>query len=262
DYILQKVGPGGAIERDLADIDALCGKLIDFFKARNCRVVVLSEYGITQVSNPIHPNIILRDAGFLSIKTDLGREYMDPCTSRAFAVSDHQTAHIYLRDSKDLPAVKALFSVIPGVEQVLDNAGKQAHGLSHERSGDLVLVSSSNSWFTYYWWYDNARAPDYARTVNIHSKPGYDPCELFLDPEILLPKLKIGWTLAKKMLGFRYTMDVIPLDASLVKGSHGRVTDSVEEGPIFMTTEPKLLSGTSLHATEVYSLLLAHIFSE
>jgi predicted AlkP superfamily pyrophosphatase or phosphodiesterase len=262
DYILQKVGPDGSIEHDLAEIDTLCGKLIDFFQTRNCRVVVLSEYGITQVTRPIHPNLLLRDAGLLSLKIDLGREYMDPGTSRAFAVSDHQIAHIYVRDARDIPVVKALFSGIAGVEQVLDDEGKKAHGLDHQRSGDLILVSSANSWFTYYWWHDDARAPDYARTVNIHSKPGYDPCELFMDPEIAFPKLKVGWTLAKKMLGFRYIMDVIPLDASLVKGSHGRVTDHADDGPIFMTTEPKLLSETSLVATQVYDLLLAHIFNE
>ena len=262
DYILQKVGPEGTIDRDLAEIDALCGRLLDFFRNRGCRVVVLSEYGITQVTRPLHPNRLLRDAGLLSLKTDLGREYLDPGTSRAFAVSDHQIAHIYVQNSHDVPAVKALFSGIPGVEQLLDAEGKKAYGLDHQRSGDVVLIASAESWFTYYWWHDDARAPDYARTVNIHAKPGYDPCELFLDPEIVVPKLKIGWTLAKKLLGFRYLMDVIPLDASLVKGSHGRVTDRADEGPLFMTTEPKLLDNSSITARQVYDLLLAHVFNE
>jgi predicted AlkP superfamily pyrophosphatase or phosphodiesterase len=261
DYVLQKVGPQGALERDLAEIDALCGRMLDYFRNRGCRVVVLSEYGITQVKRPLHPNRLLRDAGLLSLKTDLGREYLDPGTSRAFAVSDHQIAHIYVRDSHDIPAVKALFSGIPGIEQLLDAEGKKAYGLDHQRSGELVLIASADSWFTYYWWHDDARAPDYARTVNIHAKPGYDPCELFLDPEIRVPKLKIGWTLAKKLLGFRYLMDVIPLDASLVKGSHGRISDCDDDGPIFMTTDPKLLGDGSLAARQVYDLLLAHIFN-
>ena len=262
DYILQKVGPEGTIDRDLAEIDALCGRLLDFFRNRGCRVVVLSEYGITQVTRLLHPNRLLRDAGLLSLKTDLGREYLDPGTSRAFAVSDHQIAHIYVQNSHDVPAVKALFSGIPGVEQLLDAEGKKAYGLDHQRTGDVVLIASADSWFTYYWWHDDVRAPDYARTVNIHAKPGYDPCELFLDPEIVVPKLKIGWTLAKKLLGFRYLMDVIPLDASLVKGSHGRVTDRADEGPLFMTTEPKLLDDSSITARQVYDLLLAHVFNE
>jgi hypothetical protein len=226
------------------------------------RVVILSEYGITQASRPLHPNRILREAGFLSLKVDLGCEYLDPGTSRAFAVSDHQIAHIYVRDPADIPAVQELFSGIPGVEQVLDTDGKRSMGLDHERSGELVLVSAADSWFTYYWWLDDSRAPDYARTVNIHAKPGYDPCELIIDPAIPFPKAKIGWTLAKKVLGFRYLMDVIPLDASLVKGSHGRVADDDTACPVFMSSEPKLLADPSIQALQVHDLILKHIFSD
>jgi predicted AlkP superfamily pyrophosphatase or phosphodiesterase len=262
DYILQKVGPDGDIGADLTQIDDLCGTLIAYFRERGCRVIVLSEYGITPVTEPLHPNRILRDAGFLSLKIDLGREYLDPGASRAFAVSDHQIAHVYVRQQSDIAAVKALFVAVPGVEQVLDEEGKRAYGLNHERSGELVLVAGKESWFTYYFWNDDQRAPDYARTVNIHAKPGYDPCELFLDPQINLLKVKIGWTLAKKLLGFRYLMDVIPLDASLVKGSHGRITDDAASGPLFMTSEPKLLTGNVLPADQVYDTILAHVFSD
>ncbi|HBG05513.1 MAG: phosphodiesterase [Geobacteraceae bacterium GWC2_58_44] len=259
DYCLQKVGPEGDIASDLAGVDTLCGRLLDYFRNRGCRVVVLSEYGITPVQRPIHPNRILRLAGFLGVKVDLEREYLDPGASRAFAVADHQVAHVYVRDRRDIPAVKELLGSLPGVEQVLDGEGKRAHGLDHERSGELVLIAAACSWFTYYWWLDDARAPDYARTVNIHAKPGYDPCELFLDPAIPLPKLKIGWTLAKKICGFRYLMDVIPLDATLVQGSHGRVTEHPADGPLFMTSEPKLLGDSSVKATDVYHLLLRHL---
>ena len=262
DYCLQKVGPDGDIARDLTELDQLCGRLIDFFRERGCRLVVLSEYGITPVNRPVHLNRILRQAGLLSLKTDLGREYLDPATSRAFAVADHQVAHIYVRDQRDVRAVVELLESVPGVEQVLDGEGKVANGLDHERSGELVLVASADSWFTYYWWLDDARAPDYARTVNIHAKPGYDPCELFLDPAIRFPGLKIAGTLARKMLGFRYLMDVIPLDASLVKGSHGRITDDPGAGPLLMTSEPRLLRTDSISATDVYGLLLDHIFRE
>lgn len=262
DYVLQKVGPEGDISRDLSEIDSLCGTLIDFFRERGCRVVVLSEYGITQVTRPIHPNRLLREAGFLSLKTDLGREYLDPGTCRAFAVADHQVAHIYIRNRKDIDGVKKLFANIPGIERVLDDSGKRECGLDHERSGELVLIAASDSWFTYYYWNDDARAPDYARTVNIHAKPGYDPCELFIDPAIALPKLKIARILARKAFGFRYIMEVIPLDASLVRGSHGRITDRDGAGPIFMTTEPKLLQHGNLDARKVYDTLLQHVFTE
>lgn len=262
DYVLQKVGPAGDLAQDLAEIDALCGRLLDFFSGRGCRVVVLSEYGITQVARPVHPNRLLRDAGLLAVKTDLGREYLDTGRCRAFAVSDHQLAHVYVRAPADVPAVKKLFLGVPGVERVLDEDGKRAAGLAHERAGELVLVAAADAWFTYYFWNDDARAPDYARTVNIHAKPGYDPCELFLDPQLRFPKLAIARSLGKKLLGFRYLMEVIPLDASLVKGSHGRITDRAEDGPIFMTTEPKLLGASALAATDVHGLLLDHVFQD
>jgi len=259
DYCLQRVGPEGDIASDLSEIDALCGKLLDYFRGRGCQVVVLSEYGITQVRRPVHPNRALREAGLLSLKVDLGREYLDPGASRAFAVADHQVAHIYVRDRRDIPVVREIFAKLPGVEQVLAGEGKRGIGLDHERSGELVLITEASSWFTYYWWLDDAKAPDFARTVNIHAKPGYDPCELFLDPSLKLPKLKIGLTLAKKICGLRYLMDVIPLDATLVKGSHGRVTDDPAAGPIFMTSEPRLLDAGGIDAAGVYGLLLRHL---
>jgi len=264
DYVLQRVGPdGGAeVERDLQAIDALCGRLIEFFTGRGVRVVVLSEYGITPARRVVHPNRVLREAGLLAVKVDLGRESLDPGRCRAFAVADHQIAHVYVKDPGDVPAVKRLFESVPGVERVLDADGQRALGLQHERSGELVLVSTSDAWFTYYFWKDDDRAPDYARTVNIHAKPGYDPCELFVDPAIRLPKLKVGLTLARKRLGFRYRMDVIPLDPGLVRGSHGRVTDRPEEGPLLLTSEPRLLADGSVAATAVMDLLLDHVFAD
>ena len=262
DYILQKVGPEGDIKKDLSEIDDLCGRLINFFRDRGCRIIVLSEYGITQVTGALHPNRILRENGYLAVKTDLGKEYLDPGQSRAFAVSDHQIAHIYIKNKADTAQVKRLFERTAGIERVLDEEGKRDYRLDHERSGELVLISEKDRWFTYYFWNDDRKAPDYARTVNIHAKPGYDPCELFLDPGIFSPQLKIAWTLLKKTIGFRYLMEVIPLDAGLVKGSHGRVTDNNDEDPVFMTTEPALLPAETVGAKDVCGLMLDHVFCE
>lgn len=262
DYCLQKLGPNGNIADELEAVDSLCGRLVNFFRNRGCRVVVLSEYGISRVSRPIHPNRLLREAGFLSLKVDLKKEYLEPYTSRAFAVADHQLAHVYVRDKRDIPAVKEVFSSVQGIEEVWDDRGKRKAGLDHERAGDLVLLAAADSWFTYYWWKDDEKAPDYARTVDIHAKPGYDPCELFIDPTLSFPKAKMAWTLARKALGFRCMMNLIPLDATLVKGSHGRPADDPDDGPIFMTTKPDLLPSRSLMATDIYKLLLDHIFSD
>jgi predicted AlkP superfamily pyrophosphatase or phosphodiesterase len=260
DYELQRVGPNGDIARDLAQIDDVVGQLIRFFGECGVRVIILSEYGIVPVERAVHPNRVLREAGLLGIKRDLGREYLDTATSRAFAVADHQVAHVYVSDARDVPLVHRLLGDVPGVGEVLDEAGKHRYALDHERSGELVLLAEPDSWFTYYYWRDDAAAPDFARTVEIHKKPGYDPCELFVDPLIRWPKLKIGTTLAKKMLGFRYLMDVIPLDASLVKGSHGLATDAPHATPILMSSEPALLPGDRMAATDVCSLILNHVF--
>lgn len=261
DYVLQRVGADGDVANDLREIDAVCGDLIEFFRQRGVRIVILSEYGITSVRRPVHVNRALRDAGFVAIKRDLGRDYLDPGASRAFAVADHQIAHVYVRDPRDIPAVQALCARIPGVGMVLDEAGKRHYGLAHPRSGELVLLSEHDSWFTYYFWKDDAQAPDYARVIDIHSKPGYDPVELFLDPKIRFPVLKVGGKLLRKALGFRYVMDVIPLDASLVKGSHGLPTPAASEGPLLMSSEPRLLQQETIAPTDVCNVLLDHIFA-
>jgi predicted AlkP superfamily pyrophosphatase or phosphodiesterase len=241
-------------------VDALCGGLIARVRQDGTRVVVLSEYGITPVTGAVHVNRALRDAGLVQVRTELGRELLDPGASEAFAVADHQVAHVYVRRPERVAEVARLLESLSGVEQVLAEDGKRGTRLDHPRSGELVLVARPDRWFTYYYWLDDARAPDYARTVDIHRKPGYDPVELFLDPALRLPKAKIGWRLAKKALGFRYLMDVIPLDASLVKGSHGRPTDDPSAGPLVITSEPDLLPDGPVDATAVKTLLLDHVF--
>jgi Type I phosphodiesterase / nucleotide pyrophosphatase len=211
------------------------------------------------VSRPVHPNRVLRQAGLVAYRMELGREVIDIGGSEAFAVADHQLAHVYVRDPARVPEVRSLLSAVPGVGEVLDADGKREYGLDHERSGELVLIAEPDAWFTYYYWEDDARAPDYARTVDIHRKPGYDPVELFLDPAIRVPPLALGSRLVRKKLGFRTLMDVIPLDASLVKGSHGRVPDDPRYGPLLLTRQTDLLEGDTLPATGVHDLILRHL---
>jgi predicted AlkP superfamily pyrophosphatase or phosphodiesterase len=261
DYDLQRFGPKDPrVAKALGEIDAVCGELFEFARKRSLRVVVLSEYGITEVSDAVHVNRVLREAGFVRVRQELGREQLDAGASAAFAVADHQIAHVYVRDAARIGEVKALLTRVPGVEQVLDRVEQRAFGLDHERSGELVLISRADRWFSYYFWLDDAKAPDYARTVDIHLKPGYDPVELFLDPAITFPMLRVGRKLAARKLGFRNLLDVIPLDAKLVRGSHGRVTDNAEDGPVFMTSEPALLPDGDVSATSVKELLLRHVF--
>ncbi|PXY41214.1 alkaline phosphatase family protein [Flavobacterium cheongpyeongense] len=235
DYCCQKFEPGSSeISNDLKDIDKLCKDLIEFFEGNGVEVIVLSEYGITKVTNPIHINRFLRTQGYLQIREERGLELLDAGESRAFALADHQIAHIYIKDKNDIPELKKILKKIQGVAKVLDDAGKAEYHLNHERSGDLILVAEQDSWFTYYYWMDDKKAPDFARTVEIHKKTGYDPVELFLDPKkkFILPRIILK--LIKKKLGFRTLMNVIPLDASLVKGSHGCIPDKKEDKPILI----------------------------
>ncbi|NET86690.1 MAG: alkaline phosphatase family protein [Kamptonema sp. SIO1D9] len=257
DYCLQKIGTDAEkIGKDLREIDEVCGDLIDFYAAKNAQVILLSEYGISPVSKPVHLNRMLRENGLLAVREELGRELLDAGASVAFAVADHQLAHVYVNDSEYIPKVRSLLKATDGIAEVLDREGKQKYHLDHPRSGELVAIADSNAWFTYYYWLDDNSAPDFARTVDIHRKPGYDPVELFLDPQLKLPKVKIASKLLQKQLGFRYLMDVIPLDANLVQGSHGCVTNSPGESPLFVTQKPDLLASDVIEAKDVCGLLL------
>lgn len=256
DYNLQRLGPDGDIAGDLNQIDRLTGELVAFFESRGVIPVILSEYGITPVDRPIHINRVLRENGWITCRDELGREQLDPGNCQALAIADHQLAHLYVRNPKLTPQVLETLRALPGVDRVYTREELASIGLDHERSGDLVAVSDERSWFTYYYWDDDEKAPDYARCVDIHRKPGYDPCELFLDPALRLPKLQIAARLLRKKLGFRMLMDVIPLDAGLVKGSHGCIPSSGEDYPVLIGPFPRLGGGEVIAATEVYGHLL------
>jgi predicted AlkP superfamily pyrophosphatase or phosphodiesterase len=263
DYNLQRLGADrAAIDPDLRAIDKVVGDLIDFYESHGADVIVLSEYGLTTVTRPVHINRTLREHGFIAVRNEQGLDVLDAGASVAFAVADHQVAHIYVNDHARLNDVRHLVESLPGVESVLGNEEKRAHGLAHPRAGDLVAIAEFDAWFTYYYWLDDARAPDYARTVDIHRKPGYDPVELFLDPAIKMPALTVGWKLAQRKLGFRNLLDVIPLDASLVRGSHGRSDDWSDDGPLLMTKQADLIADDRLRSTDVYDVIWRHLTRE
>lgn len=262
DYNLQRRGPGhGSIATDLGRIDEIVGDLIDFFNKQSVQIVLLSEYGISAVDAPIHLNRLFRQQGWLATKEELGRELLDCGASRVFALADHQVAHIYCNDQKLIMPARALLEKQPGIAEVLDLEAKRTRGLDHPRAGDLVALAKERSWFTYYYWQDDRRAPDFARTVDIHRKPGYDPVELFLDPSIPAIKAKIALRMIQKRLGFRMLMDIIPLDASLVRGSHGRCPADVREWPVLLTARRELVPKPVIEAAEVFEVLQRHCIS-
>ncbi|MCJ8166780.1 alkaline phosphatase family protein [Pontibacter sp. E15-1] len=259
DYNLQRHGPNDArVAKDLREIDAVVGDLITFYEAKGAEVIVLSEYGISEVSQPVHLNRVLRTSGYIAVREERGTELLDTAMSKAFAVADHQIAHVYIQNPADIPAVQELLRQVPGVQEVLAGAERDKYHLSHERCGELVVIADAKSWFTYYFWLDDSRAPDYARMVDIHKKPGYDPVEMFADPTIkfLMPKV-IGKVLKKK-LGFRMVMDIIPLDATLIKGSHGRIQEDKAEWPVLLTKNKQPLP-QELQAVDVFDVILQHL---
>lgn len=260
DYNFQRHGNFHAsIPKDLKAIDAVVKDLVTYFEQQKAQVILLSEYGITDVSNPIHLNRMLRKKGYIAVREERGLELLDAGASKAFAVADHQIAHIYIQDKNEIPTIKALISGIEGVEMVLDESTKADYHLNHARSGDLIAVADKDSWFTYYYWLDDKAAPDFARTVEIHKKPGYDPAELILNPDIKFPLWTVGSKLLKKKLGFRYLMDVIPLDATLVKGSHGRLTEAKGDKPVFITQQKHFLDTDEIAPTQVFDLIFGHL---
>ncbi|MBC7759481.1 MAG: alkaline phosphatase family protein [Phormidesmis sp. FL-bin-119] len=248
DYCLQKFGPDfSLINNELKEIDDVIKKLVLYYEGKGARVLILSEYGISPVNNPIHINRIFREHDLLNIRTERGLELLDPGASKAFAVSDHQIAHVYINDKSVEKKVRALLEKVPEIELIINKEEQKNFHINHERSGDLVLMANSDSWFTYYFWLEDAKAPDYARCVDIHKKPGYDPVEMFMSS-----KLRAGYKLLKKKAGFRYVMDVIPLDATLVKGSHGRIRVERKYQPVLisdMRFESDLLAPTEIFET-------------
>jgi predicted AlkP superfamily pyrophosphatase or phosphodiesterase len=256
DYNLQRLGPSSPmITADLRRIDDLAGDLVSFFQNRGVRVVLLSEYGIVAVQKPVHLNRLFREQGWIAVRDELGLEVLDCGASKVFAVADHQAAHIYLNDASLQSRARDLLLRQPGVESVLGEKEKTEVGLDHPRAGDLIAVAAKDAWFTYYYWLDDAVAPDFARCVDIHRKPGYDPAELFLDPQIPFVKLKILWRLAQKRLGFRMLMDVVPLNAGLVKGSHGRRADAPANQPVLICGRDSGELPPQIDSTDVFSVL-------
>jgi predicted AlkP superfamily pyrophosphatase or phosphodiesterase len=247
DYDTQRFGPQGCdLPRLVRELDDACAQLLESAGAIGARVWVVNEYTHVPVRRAVEPNRVLRRADLLSVRQGTFGEQLDTFESRALAVCDHQVAHVYVRDAADLPRVKDTLADQAGIGAALAGEARAAVGLRHERAGDLVLLAQPDAWFAYPFWLDDRQAPDYARTVNIHAKPGYDPCELLFDPHLWWPKGRAMRRLAQKLLGFRTLFDLIPLDATLVKGSHGLAASErrpsdwpllIGDGPVPTATE-------------------------
>jgi predicted AlkP superfamily pyrophosphatase or phosphodiesterase len=263
DYDPQRFGPAGCDMAHLVrELDDACATIIDAASQVGARVWAVSEYGHCDVSRPILLNRVLREAGFLSVRPGPFGETLDTFGSRAFAVCDHQVAHVYVGRTDDRQRVGELITEVAGVSRVLAGRDRREIGLDHARAGELVALSRSDSWFAYPYWSDDRIAPDFARTVDIHRKPGYDPCELFFDPGLWWPKGRAIGRLAQKKLGFRTLFDVIPLDPALVRGGHGVPAARIEDRPILIGDGPAPAQEEPIPMTEVHGLLLRALFPD
>jgi predicted AlkP superfamily pyrophosphatase or phosphodiesterase len=259
DYDTQRLGPDNCDWAKLGgELDRACEPLLDAARRVGAQVWVVNECAHVPVSRPVYLNRALREAGFLRARPGPFGEQLDTFGSDAFAVCDHQLAHLYVTNTA-IPKVRELVSKLPGVSRILGGEQRAEIGLDHPRSGELVVLAQPDSWFAYPFWLDDAQAPDYARTVDIHRKPGYDPCELFLDPALPFPKGRVLRRLCAKKLGFRTLFDVIPLDARLVKGSHGLPATDPLDAPILIGAGPTPPEGPVLQ-TAVRDLLLQACF--
>lgn len=239
DYDLQRHGPDGAQAlRAAAELDREAAKLLAWAESEGADALIVSEYGLEAARGAVEPNRALRAAGLLEVHPARNGALLDPGNSRAFAVCDHQCAHVYVREAADLPRARELLGALDGVERVWAGRELAELGLDHPRSGELFLMAAPGRWFAYPYW-DPARdqEPDFARTVDIHRKPGYDPCELLLDPARPLLAARLGAKLLAKKLGFRARFDPVPLDAALVRGTHGRPPARPDAGPVWIGPE-------------------------
>ena len=258
DYEPQRRGPAGCdMPKLVKELDDCCDILLASAKQIGAQVWVVSEYGHCDVTTPVYPNRELWKRGFVEVRRGPFGDQLDLYGSRAFAVCDHQLAHVYVRHLIDIPKVHEVLAGLPGVAEVLVGPERAKYHLTHERSGEIVALAKPDAWFAYNFWPDDKHAPDYARSVAIHHKPGFDPCELFFDPSLTAPKLRAARRLIQKKLGFRTIFDVIPLDASVVRGSHGLAAADERDRPILIGHGPN--PGFSVPMTAVKELLLAEL---
>ena len=240
DYQAQKLGPDSdAALKAVEEFDVVLGELFTGIKeayGEDVLILVASEYTIVPVDHVTYPNRVLREAGLLKVNDGEEGETIDYPGSDAFAVADHQLSHIYVKDSDPATIEKVVqqFSGREGIAEVLSGEGRGKYFLDHPRSGDVVLVSTANSWQAYYYWLDDAKAPKFARTVDIHRKPGYDPVELHVD-------------MATRS---------IPLDATLVKGSHGAPATTEAQRGVLLSNQAGVYPETPMADTDVCDLVL------
>lgn len=253
DYDLQRFGGTGEhITRNMQELEQILSPLLGTARELGYKIMIVSEYGISDVEQPVFINNILREADFLQVRPGPFGEILETFNSRAFAVADHQIAHIYVKNAADIAPVKKLLQSTKGIATVLEGKDRAELSLEHPRSGELVALANQNSWFT--WQYHKDTPPDFAGTVDIHRKPGYDPAELFYQHGKTMGRIQSALCLLRKKLGLRYRFNVISTDPTLVKGSHGLPASNSNNAPLMISTAGNIPNDISMQTLGNYIL--------
>ncbi|NRA37282.1 MAG: alkaline phosphatase family protein [Planctomycetes bacterium] len=253
DYDLQRFGPQGPhMAQNLKDLDAAVGTVLDHVRAQGARCIVVSEYAIDSVHSGVAINQALREHGLLAVTENACGELLDPGMSQAFAVCDHQIAHVYCNDEDAQKRALEIINKLPGVDRCYSGDQRAELGLDHQRSGEIIVIAAEGYWFQYEYWLEDKKKPDFAHSIEIHKKPGYDPRELFFDPKG--GKTRAMKAMLRKKLGLRYVMNPIGLDPSLVKGSHGRASNNPERAPLLICDNADFAQDT-WHQCDVAALI-------
>jgi hypothetical protein len=240
DYAAQKLGPQSpAAAAAVEELDAELGRLHAAMQETYGDALlwlVAGEYAITPVDHVAYPNRVLREAGLLSVRQQADGEHLDLAASRAWALADHQFSHVFVADGdpRTIELAAGIFRNQPGIAEVLVGPQRSRYGLDHSRSGELILVSTPNSWQAYCYWLADDKAPAFARTVDIHRKPGYDPVELHFD----------------------MATQSIPLDAALIRGSHGAPAVDPAQHTVLLASKPILPDGPTVSDTDVFGIVM------
>ena len=197
DYDLQRHGlDHPKARRSLALCMAQLERLIGAARAQGYAVAVSGDYAIANAEGSVvFPNRILRQQGLFATRRVRRMAYPDFFQSRALALCDHQCALIYCLDPACREQVREILEALPEVAEVRPGVGDV----------DWEAVGRPGCWFAWPWWERAEEAPDYASHVDIHNKPGFDPCELF----------------------FGRTPFQVSADTARVRGTHGRDEDPV-----------------------------------
>jgi len=243
DYAAQSQGPDSpAAAEAVTALDEVIGKMAtemaEAYADDDVLWLIAGEYAITPVDHVTYPNRVLRDAGLLRVVEKEDGEHLDPVGSKAWAMVDHQFSHVFVADAD--PTITAqvadLFRGQEGIAEVLTGQQIIRYELDHDRSGEVILISTPNSWQAYYWWQSDDRAPGYARTVDIHRKPGYDPVEMHID----------------------MSTKSIPLDATLIKGSHGAPAGDGSQKTVLLTSDASVLPEEVVDDVDVFGMVMRY----